>query len=130
MKNKEDEQRRLVMEKNRRRREEETNDLRAVLSSASGRRFVWRLLERGGVFRSSFNAESDSYTAFNEGRRNLGLLVLNDILEADPDAFTLMQRESAEAAAFAERQRRVEKENNRPSYGFGTASVAKILLGQ
>lgn len=125
-----EEQKRQVIERNRQRREEEINDLRAVLSSASGRRFVWRLLERSGVFRSSFNAVSDSYTAFNEGRRNLGLRVLNDILEADPDAFTLMQRESAEAAAFAERQRRVEKENNRPSYGFGTASVAKILLGQ
>ena len=125
-----EEQKRQVMERNRQRREEEINDLRAVLSSVSGRRFIWRLLERGGVFRSSFNAESDSYTAFNEGRRNLGLLVLNDILETDPDAFTLMQRESVEAAAFAERQRRVEKENNRPSYGFGTASVAKILLGQ
>lgn len=125
-----EEQKRQVMERNRQRREEETNDLRAVLSSVSGRRFIWRLLERGGVFRSSFNAESDSYTAFNEGRRNLGLLVLNDILEADLDAFTLMQRESVEAAALAERQHIVEKKNKRPSYGFGTASGAKALLGQ
>ncbi len=105
MKNKEDEQRRLVMEKNRQRREEETNDLRAVLSSASGRRFVWRLLERSGVFRSSFNAVSDSYTAFNEGRRNLGLRVLNDILEADPDAFTLMQKEAKVQADLARREK-------------------------
>lgn len=125
-----EEQKRQVMERNRERREEEINDLRAVLSSVSGRRFIWRLLERGGVFRSSFNTESDSYTAFNEGRRNLGLLVLNDILEADLDAFTLMQRESVEAAALAERQHIVEKKNKRPSYGFGTASGAKALLGQ
>lgn len=129
MKNNE-EYRKEIAEKNRQRREEEINDLRAVLSSVSGRRFIWRLLERGGVFRSSFNAESDSYTAFNEGRRNLGLLVLNDILEADLDAFTLMQRESVEAAALAERQHIVEKKNKRPSYGFGTASGAKALLGQ
>lgn len=121
--------RKEIAEKNRQRREEETGDLRAVLSSVSGRRFIWRLLECGGVFRSSFNAESDSYTAFNEGRRNLGLLVLNDILEADPDAFTLMQRESVEAAVLAEQRRKAEKENKRPSYGFGTAS-AKALLGQ
>ena len=83
MKNKEDEQRRLVMEKNRQRREEETNDLRAVLSSASGRRFVWRLLERSGVFRSSFNAVSDSYTAFNEAP-GLGLQVLDDMWRRIP----------------------------------------------
>ena len=100
MKNNE-EYRKEIAEKNRQRREEEINDLRAVLSSVSGRRFIWRLLERGGVFRSSFNAESDSYTAFNEGRRNLGLLVLNDILEADLDAFTLMQEEAKVQADLA-----------------------------
>ena len=97
--------RKEIAEKNRQRREEETNDLRAVLSSVSGRRFIWRLLECGGVFRSSFNAESDSYTAFNEGRRNLGLLVLNDILEADPDAFTLMQKEAKVRADLAKQDR-------------------------
>ena len=94
-----------IAEKNRQRREEEINDLRAVLSSVSGRRFIWRLLERGGVFRSSFNAESDSYTAFNEGRRNLGLLVLNDILEADLDAFTLMQEEAKVQADLAKQEK-------------------------
>ncbi|MCQ4813561.1 Bbp19 family protein [Cloacibacillus evryensis] len=104
MKNNE-EYRKEIAEKNRQRREEEINDLRAVLSSVSGRRFIWRLLERGGVFRSSFNAESDSYTAFNEGRRNLGLLVLNDILEADLDAFTLMQEEAKVQADLAKQEK-------------------------
>lgn len=92
------EKRKAEAGKRKERREDELNDLRAVLVSPEGRRFVWRLLERGGVFRSSFCAESDSCTAFNEGRRNLGLSVLNDVLEADSGSFRMMQDEARRRA--------------------------------
>jgi hypothetical protein len=32
------------------------NDVRHVLSSVQGRRFVWRILDMAGVYRSSFTA--------------------------------------------------------------------------
>lgn len=48
------------------------DDIKWVMSSPRGRRFVWWLMGLTGVKRSSFN-NSGSITAFNEGQRNIGL---------------------------------------------------------
>lgn len=55
-------------------------DLRWVMSSPRGRRFVWWLLSLAGVRRLSFN-NSGSVTAFNEGQRNVGLAVEGQVVE-------------------------------------------------
>ena len=49
--------------------------LRWLMGDARGRRFVWGLLGNAGLFRSSM-APSAELTAFNEGRRDLGLALL------------------------------------------------------
>ena len=67
------------------------NDVRHVLSSVQGRRFVWRILDMAGVYRSSFTGNSTTF--FNEGARNIGLRVLSDVMDAKPEAFLLMQQE-------------------------------------
>ena len=73
-------------------REKELNDLRWVMGSKQGRRFMWRLLSGAGLFRSSFSVDS-AVMAFNEGFRNAGLQQLNDIMEACPDRYTEMLTE-------------------------------------
>ncbi len=70
-------------------------DLQGILNSKAGRRFVWRLLDRAGVYRTSFN-NSGSITAFNEGRREVGLFLLNEIHEVAPDAYLVMLKEHTE----------------------------------
>ncbi len=75
-------------------RERELADLRLVMSSVEGRRFVWRLLEKAGVFRTSFTGNSSTF--FNEGMRNMGLMVLGDVHEAAADAYIVMMNESKE----------------------------------
>ena len=80
--------------KDERLRERELNDLRVVMSSVEGRRFVWRLLEKAGVFRTSFTGNSTTF--FNEGMRNMGLMVLGDVHEAAADAYIMMMNESKE----------------------------------
>lgn len=80
--------------KEKRTRETELNDIRFVLSERSGRRFVWRYLEEAGIFRTSFTGNSETF--FREGGRNLGLKLLADINEAQPDAYVQMVRESKE----------------------------------
>jgi len=67
------------------------NDVRHVLSSVQGRRFVWMILDMAGVYRSSFTGNSTTF--FNEGARNIGLRVLSDVMDAKPEAFLLMQQE-------------------------------------
>jgi len=69
------------------------DDVAVILSDIRGRRFLWRYLGECGVFRSSFN-NSGSITAYNEGMRNIGLKLLAEIMEADPDAYALMATES------------------------------------
>ena len=73
--------------------EREQGDIRKVLSLPEGRRFVWKLMSDAGVFRSSFTGNSQTF--FNEGQRNMGLVILNQVMGAKPEAFTQMQAEAA-----------------------------------
>lgn len=73
-------------------RRQELNDIAHVLSTLTGRRFFWRLLQRCGVFKSSFTGNNTTF--FNEGERNIGLILLTDLNEADPNAYMLMIQES------------------------------------
>lgn len=69
------------------------DDLIWVLSDPRGRRVVWRLLERCGIYKNSFTG--NSHTFFNEGRRAVGLETLIEINDADPKAFSVMATEAA-----------------------------------
>jgi len=69
----------------------EIADFKWVMSNKRGRRFAWRLLEKAGVFRSSFTGNSETF--FREGARNIGLQVLAMIHEHVPEAYTLMLQE-------------------------------------
>jgi hypothetical protein len=73
-------------------RSQELNDLKSILDKDFGRRYIWRLLETCGVYRSSFTGNSTTF--FNEGERNIGLKILAEIGEADPDAISKMMKES------------------------------------
>ena len=72
-------------EEERLQRERDANDLRHVMSSKQGRRFAYRLLSGMGLYRLSFNAENQQLTAFNEGARNQGIMLLTEIMEACPE---------------------------------------------
>jgi len=76
-------------------REQRLSDVAMLLSTRSGRRFIWGLMTECGIFRTSFD-NSGSVTAFNEGRRQIGLRVLADVNESAPEQYLLMLRESQE----------------------------------
>ncbi len=66
--------------------------IRWVMASPLGRHAMWRLLDRGHVFRTTFTG--DALTgAFAEGERNVGLRYLNDMLLHCPDEYNEMLRE-------------------------------------
>jgi hypothetical protein len=73
----------------------EVDDLKWLMSNKRGRRFVFRLLERAGVWRLSFNTNALTM-AFNEGTRNEGLRLLDQIATHCPDRHTDMLKESKE----------------------------------
>ena len=77
------------------RRENELNDLRLICETEHGRRFIWRLIEQAGVWRTTYTGEALS-AAFAEGKRNTGLKVFSDVMEACPDQYLAMAKEASE----------------------------------
>lgn len=73
----------------------EEADIKWLMGSKRGRRIVWRLLERAGVFRTSFNTNSMTM-AFAEGARNEGLRLMAMIHAACPELYPQMQKEANE----------------------------------
>lgn len=69
-------------------------NMRWLMSSEQGRRFMWDLLATAGVFRISFTGNSTTF--FNEGMRNVGLLMQTLIMEACPELYLKMMLEAAD----------------------------------
>jgi hypothetical protein len=69
-------------------RETELEHLKLLLESLAGRKFLWRLVtEQCGLYASI-------ETMVDEGKRRVGLWILNEIKLADPQAFVNMQAEN------------------------------------
>ncbi len=68
----------------------QANDLRTVLNTIEGRRFIWRLF--APLDRLSFHS-SGSVTAFQEGERNHALKLKAEVVATAPKAYLLMIEE-------------------------------------
>jgi len=73
----------------------EIGDLKWLMSNKRGRRFVFLLLERAGVWRLSFNTNALTM-AFAEGTRNEGLRLLAQLSEHCLDRYSEMLKEQQE----------------------------------
>jgi len=65
------------------------------MSTIAGRQFMLAKLEACHIFSTSFSIDA-LQMAFNEGERNRGLDLLNDIMRHCPDQYVLMMRENNE----------------------------------
>jgi hypothetical protein len=61
----------------------------------SGRAYFCNILEQAHIFTTTY-ADSANRTAFNEGNRNLGLMILSDIMKYCPEHYVAMMRERNE----------------------------------
>lgn len=78
-------------------KQQEIEDFKALLSTESGRRIVWKILGDCGTFMQTA-VHSGSWTYFNEGRRSIGTLLLNQIMEVRPEAYTEMTKENTKGS--------------------------------
>ncbi len=88
-----DEQREAQLEKLRLLQLQNDDDLRLIMSHESGRRWMYRQIDRAGMFRSSF-VESRQGTDFREGMRNIALMLWSDLQRACPGELLRMQKEN------------------------------------
>ncbi len=66
---------------------------RRFMSDAEGRMWIWDLLTLCGIFHSSFSVDA-LRTAFNEGRRDIGLRLLAEINQLSPEIYIKMVGEN------------------------------------
>lgn len=71
------------------------DDIKFVMGSEQGRRVIWSLLEKGQVFGACFSVDPH-ITAFNEGQRNLALVLLQRVMAHCPDQYLKMAAEASE----------------------------------
>lgn len=75
----------------------EDTDFEWLMSRKQGRRIVWRLLDLAGVFRLSYAGEATHATAFAEGGRQIGNVLLADIHRLCPQRYQDMVTEQTSA---------------------------------
>ena len=74
-------------------RKQELNDLRTVLSSVSGRRIMWRLLEECKTFNTVF-ADKHSVMSYMSGQQDLGHFIMSEIIAADPNLMIRLMKDN------------------------------------
>lgn len=70
------------------------NDLKFLLKSIEGRRFLWRLLGHCGAFSSVW--EPSARIHYNAGKQDVGHFLLAEITNADSEGFLKMMQENKE----------------------------------
>jgi hypothetical protein len=75
-------------------RQQELQDIRTVLSSVSGRRLLWRIMEKCKTFSSVW--EPSAKIHYNAGQQDLGHFIMTEIVDANPDLLFKMMRENKE----------------------------------
>lgn len=67
-------------------------DLQAVLATPEGRRVIWSLLQRAGVFESIW--ENSAKIHYNAGQQDFGHALMADIVDAGEEFFFTMMTEN------------------------------------
>lgn len=84
------------------RQQQREDDIRLVMQSDVGRRFVWRLLCDAGLYADTFAAGAPDVTAFRQGRRAQALELLAELQRVVPrEVVAMVQSETARDAVEA-----------------------------
>lgn len=77
-------------------KEQREADVRAIMALPAGRRFVFGLLERNGLWDSSFSNDAPSM-AYAEGRRSSAINLMLELQHVDKAGYVLMMHEAFDA---------------------------------
>lgn len=73
-------------------------NVRELLKTSFGKAVLWAILEEAGLYTPTFTGNSQTY--YLEGKRDMGLFVLEMIQDADPTAYArlLLDKQKLEEA--------------------------------
>lgn len=84
--------------------EQRRSDLSAIMQSAIFRRVLWRILtEECGIYKKSFIEKDGSMSSFNEGKRFVGLRLMEDLKAVDHHSYLKMEQEAYEQESLERR---------------------------
>jgi hypothetical protein len=72
-------------------RSNELSDLKTVMLTPEGRRFMWRFLSEANIFGPCYTGNSETF--YREGRREFALRYFNDLLASCHELYLIMVRE-------------------------------------
>lgn len=72
-------------------RAEELEDIKAIAATASGRRMLARVFAQANIF-TALPPDNALVMSFNEGQRNVGLMLMNDLLEVSPEKYLTIKK--------------------------------------
>lgn len=95
------------------------DSLRAVMGTPAGRFVLWTLLERAGIYESVMPVgdEVGSHIYYKAGKQDYGHRLVGSIIDADEDAYQLMEREMR---AWLKSEAREAAAMQTPTTGEGT----------
>lgn len=100
-----------LQERDKRKRERELSDIRTILKTVEGRRFYWRVLAEGEMWKVNFNGDVNQLI-FDNGMKNMSAIFMKDLLAAKPEAFIQMQQEYASEVVS---EKNLDKIDQKPS---------------
>jgi hypothetical protein len=74
-------------------RDNEIKELREVLADQKVRKFLWRMMAKASMFQTHFN-QNAAIMGHKTGMADMGTAILNEILEANPEAWIVMQQDA------------------------------------
>ena len=86
-------------------RTRDVEDLKQVLSTPAGRRYVWRLFGRCNTFRCPAVPKDNNATYVNIGKQDIGFSILEDIQRAGTEFYSQMRNEW-----LSEKMKKTQKE--------------------
>ena len=87
---------------------QELEDIKRILATDYGRRFLWRLLKWTRVFESIWDQSSRIH--YNAGVQDVGHFLTAEIVEANPSAYLTMMTESSKREESQQEQAVAETE--------------------
>lgn len=79
-------------------------DLQTVLRTMEGRRFIRRVLTEAGIYEFTPHGIDPQALAYKAGQRDMGLLIIAMVTDADPRSFVQLTQEAAAELERAQRQ--------------------------